>query len=214
MRLESIERIVEDRHLLNHPFYRRWQEGKVSLETLRSYARQYYAYESRLPHFLENALAHLEEGPARRAIEENLADEWGKPEPHPDLWVRFAEALGVRADEVRSAQPLPRTAELVDAYEDLSKRGADEALGALYAYESQFSAIAQAKAEGLRRFYGVTDARALEFFDLHSVLDEEHASAIRSGLTDGEVSRTAAARAADAWWGMLDQFEDMEVSTS
>lgn len=212
--MPTIEQIVEERHLLQHPFYKRWQEGRVSLEVLREYAKQYYAYESQLPRFLESAIAHVEEGPARSALEENLADESGQPEPHPELWLRFAEALGVSRDEVRTAEVLPGTSKLVDTYLSLTGRGADAALGALYAYEAQFSAIASTKAEGLRRFYGLTDSNALKFFDLHSVLDEHHAAALRSGLSDGETARAAASEAATAWWEMLDQFEEMASSST
>lgn len=207
----TIDRIIEERHLLKHPFYQRWQKGKVTPEVLREYTKQYYAYESQLPQFLTSALTHLDEGPARKAVEENLADESGQPEPHPALWIQFAEALGLTAEEVKQAEPLPRTANLVGTYQRLCDRGADEALGALYAYESQFSSIAQTKAEGLREFYGVTDEAALKFFDLHSTLDDDHAAALRTGLTENELARESVQLAVDAWWGMLDQFEAMSA---
>lgn len=209
--MATIDRIIEERHLLKHPFYERWQKGKVTPQVLREYAKQYYAYESRLPQFLTSALAHLEEGPVREAVEANLADESGRPEPHPALWIRFAEALGLSSQEVKRAEPLPRTVNLVSTYQLLCDRGTDEALGALYAYESQFSAIAKAKGDGLREFYGVTDDKALEFFDLHSALDDDHAAALRSGLTESELAREAVHLAVEAWWGMLDQFEGMSV---
>ncbi|HMC09202.1 MAG TPA: hypothetical protein VKL22_07770 [Actinomycetota bacterium] len=81
----AIDRMIEEQHLLMHPFYHRWQKGKVSLDALRSYAVQYYAYESALPLFLEKAMAHLPEGPALEALKENLNDEAGGPCPHPEL---------------------------------------------------------------------------------------------------------------------------------
>lgn len=205
----TVERIIQQRHLLNHPFYQRWQKGKVSVEVLREYAKQYYAYESAFPSFLEAALGHLPEGPAKQAIAENLADESGWPEPHPDLWLRFAEALGLSVEEVRAAEPLPRTTNLVQTYTSLCEHGADEALGAIYAYEAQFSAVAKIKAEGLREFYGIADQGALKFFELHASIDDHHAASIRSGMADSELAREAAVLALDAWWGMLDQFEAM-----
>jgi pyrroloquinoline quinone (PQQ) biosynthesis protein C len=57
----------------------------------------------------------------------------------------------------------------------------------------------------------VTSPAALEFFDLHSTLDHEHAAGIRTGLVDSEQARESAALALDAWWGMLDTFEAMLV---
>jgi pyrroloquinoline-quinone synthase len=205
--------MIEEQHLLLHPFYQHFQKGKVSMEVLRSYAVQYYAYESALPSFLESAMALLPDGPARAALADNLADEAGGPVPHPELWLRFAEALGLSRAEIHGADLLPRTANLVHTYESLCARGPDEALAALYAYEAQFPDVAAAKAESLKRFYGITSPEALEFFELHSTLDHEHAAGIRTGLTDSEVARESAALALDAWWGMLDSFEAMVVAS-
>jgi pyrroloquinoline-quinone synthase len=205
--LSAIDRIIEDRHLLRHPFYERWQKGKISQDVLREYAKQYYAYESKLPAFLTAALTHLEDGPAKEAVTANLADESGMPEPHPELWLRFADALGLSRDEVLSAELTPRTINLVETYASLCDRGPDEALSALYAYEAQFSAIAKAKGETLRMFYEMTDGDALKFFDVHAILDDEHAAALRSGLVDSELARESVHLAVEAWWGMLDQFE-------
>lgn len=211
--MSAIDRIIEDRHLLRHPFYERWQKGKVSLDVLREYAKQYYAYESKLPAFLGAALRHLEDGPAKEAVAANLADESGMPEPHPELWLRFTDALGLSRDDVTSADLTPRTINLVETYASLCERGADEALSALYAYEAQFSAIARSKGEGLRQHYDV-DAGALKFFDIHAELDDEHAAALRSGMVDSEISRESIHLAVEAWWCMLDQFEVLSLSAT
>ncbi|HEU5004281.1 MAG TPA: iron-containing redox enzyme family protein [Actinomycetota bacterium] len=205
----GIDRMIDEQHLLTHPFYQRWQKGKVSLDVLRSYAVQYYAYESALPSFLQKAMAHFPDGPVKASLADNLQDEAGGAHPHPELWLRFAESLGLRREDVEGAELMPRTANLVYTYESLCDRGAEEALAALYAYEAQFPAVAASKGEGLRRFYGITDPAALEFFDVHSTLDHEHAASLRSGLVESEQAREAAALALDAWWGMLDSFEAM-----
>jgi pyrroloquinoline-quinone synthase len=212
--LQEIDSIVEERHLLTHPFYRRWQQGKVPMEVLKEYAIQYYAYESAFPSFLADGIAHLEEGPARVALQENLSDETGNPAPHPELWLRFADALGIDREDVEGASLLPRTSNLVKTYGALCRRGPEEALGALYAYECQFSQIARTKADGLRRFYGITDEKALEFFDVHSEVDDGHAAAIRFAMANSERTIESAHLALDAWWGMLDQFEAMSHAPS
>jgi len=210
----GIATIVKERHLLGHPFYQRWQKGKVTLPVLQEYARQYYHYEKALPSFLEDALTHLDEGPAKDAITEVLHDESSNPLPHAELWLDFAEGLGVDKEDVIASTPSPRTSNLVETYRSLCRRGKDEALGALFAYESQFPDVAATKAEGLRAFYEVSDDKTLKFFDLHSTLDIEHAKAIRSGFADSEFSRESAHLALDAWWGMLDQFETMSSNAA
>jgi pyrroloquinoline-quinone synthase len=202
----GINAIIKERHLLTHPFYQKWQQGKVSLSTLQDYACQYYHYERALPGFLTSALEHLEEGDAKQAVAEVLSDECSKPKAHTELWLDFAEGLGVDPADVTGSTPSTETTNLVETYSSLTRHGADEALGALYAYESQVPGVALAKAEGLRSLYGITDPATLKFFDLHSTLDIVHAKALKSALRDSEFSRESIHLALDAWWGMLDQF--------
>lgn len=203
----GVNAIIKERHLLTHPFYVRWSQGKVSMEALQEYSRQYYHYEAALPSFLSAALEHVTEEPARSAVAEVLEDESFNPKPHAEMWLDFAAGLGVSQSEVQSCQPSVQTINLIETYRSLCSRGQEEAIGALYAYESQQPEVAEAKADGLVKFYDVNESSALSFFKLHSVLDIAHAKALRSALTDSELSRESAHLALDAWWGMLDQFQ-------
>ncbi|MEO6562234.1 MAG: pyrroloquinoline quinone biosynthesis protein PqqC, partial [Nitrosospira sp.] len=38
----QIKTIIDARHLLKHPFYVAWTEGRLSKEQLRHYAEQYF----------------------------------------------------------------------------------------------------------------------------------------------------------------------------
>lgn len=203
MRISSI---IRERHLLTHPFYTKWQKGKVPIESLREYARQYYHYEKALPDFLEAAIEHIPNPEAKEAVRRVLDDERTHPKPHVDLWLDFAEGLGLDRSDVEGSTPSPRTVNLVETYASLCAKGDEEGLGAIYAYESQVPEVAEAKADGLRRFYELNDPDVLKFFDLHTTLDIEHAKAIRAGFEDTERAREATHLALDAWWGMLDQF--------
>ena len=207
----GINTIIKERHLLTHPFYQRWQKGKVSMEVLREYAKQYYHYEKALPEFLDAALSHLDEGAAKVAVERVHEDETSHPKAHTELWLDFAAGLGLSVEEVQASEASPRTKNLVETYRSLCALGAEEALGAIYAYECQVPDVAKTKADGLREHYEVTDAKSLKFFDLHSTMDVEHAKAILSGFEDSETARESAHLALDGWWGMLDQFEQMSA---
>lgn len=203
----GIDSIVRERHLLGHPFYRRWQKGKVPHSVLQGYARQYYHYEKELPSFIGSAIEHIDDEATRQALEKVKSDEASNPRPHAEIWLDFAAELGLSAEEVRSTEPTPRTNNLVGTYRSLTAHGPHEAIAALYTYESQVPDIAEEKANGLRNFYGVTSAEGLEFFTLHTTLDIEHSRALKQGLVDSDLAREAAHLAMDAWWGMLDQFE-------
>ncbi|MFO7580395.1 MAG: pyrroloquinoline quinone biosynthesis protein PqqC, partial [Nitrosomonas halophila] len=38
---QQVNAIIQSRHLLQHPFYIAWTEGKLTKEQLRHYAEQY-----------------------------------------------------------------------------------------------------------------------------------------------------------------------------
>lgn len=204
-----LDAAVAPRHLLGHPFYRAWAEGRLTLEDLSCYAAQYWRQVEAFPGYLQALAGRLEAGSAARAIvEANLADE--RDDDHPGLWLGFARAVGAGEAEVRAAVPEPETAACVAAFSDAAARRSPAfALGMIYGYESQTPAVAATKIEGLRSHYGVTEG--LDYFALHGELDVEHAAGLARALAEvvrGEDDLAAAeagARAgADAVWGLLD----------
>src|SRR5215469_5744678 len=70
-------------------------------------------------------------------------DEERSGENHPELWLSFAEALGVARETVAGSEPLPATQALVDTFVDLTKcQPLVAGLAARYVYESQVPAVA------------------------------------------------------------------------
>ncbi|MCI4325036.1 MAG: CADD family putative folate metabolism protein [Thermoplasmata archaeon] len=214
--IRGIDRRIARRHLLKHPFYQAWSMGKVELPTLQAYAGQYFQFEQNFPRFVAAAYSRVTNVAGRRSLLDNLVDEEGRDPTHPELWLRFADALGVPRSEVIGAKANPATRRLLATYERYAVRGtAGSGLGALYAYESIFPAVAAEKARGLAKFYGIAAERALEFFRVHESADVEHSGAERA-LLQAELSKGgASARAVeeavqatmDAWWGFLDAFD-------
>jgi len=214
--LDRIDALIEERHLLRHPFYTKWVAGTLPNEALQEYARQYYAFESAFPRFLSGIHARTESADARQALLDNLWDEEHGETNHPELWLRFAEGLGVGRDEVRSAERNDATQGLVDTYFRASQEAPVAAgVAALYAYEAQVPQVAQAKIDGLRERYGITDDRTLGFFETHASLDVEHSKAERQlvrEMGDGHEDEvlSATARALDAWWAFLDAVDPQD----
>ena len=95
---------LADRQLLDHPFYRRWEAGQVSMAELAAYAAQYRYFERYLPRFLSQLTHALPEGPARDLVAANLADEQGDPIPHAELFEQFAGAVAA-GDDAPSPRP-------------------------------------------------------------------------------------------------------------
>jgi pyrroloquinoline-quinone synthase len=214
--MADIERAIAGKHLLTHPFYEAWTDGTLPREALLEYARQYYAFEVRLPRFLTALHARSEDLATRTALLSNAWDEEHGAENHAELWLRFAESLGLSRDEVTHATPRPTTKALVDTYRDAAERAPVSAgVAALYAYESQLPAVAKAKIEGLEAHYGFDDAgkrRGARFFDVHEAIDTGHAAAERAiveramATDEGRAALGGAEKALDAWWNFLSAF--------
>ena len=214
---QTIDAAVAERSMLSHPFYQAWSEGKLTLETLRGYARQYFHHVEAFPRAVSAVHSACPNREGRRWLAENLAEEEGLGEgkdDHASLWVMFAEGLGESAEAIaEEAHDLePETQGLIDAFRRLSARSYASGLGALYAYESQFPAVAKAKIEGLEQFYGVTDEKTLRFFKVHEAADVEHSEVCRrllDALPEGERAEAEAAGAelAQALWSFLSGVE-------
>jgi len=212
--IAPIDRLLRERHLLRHPFYLAWSRGELSRATLKEYAGQYYHFESNFPRYVAAAYAKLTDPRQRRVLLGNLTDEEGRDPTHPELWLDFAQALGLSRHAAASATALAPTRALLRAYEQLTDAGSASALAALYAYESIFPAIAAEKSRGIRAFYDLDAPAAHEFFRVHTGADVEHSAAERRILRSEIAGRPEAARAAlssagraiGAWWRFLDGF--------
>jgi pyrroloquinoline-quinone synthase len=207
--LESLDALIEHHHLLKHPFYQAWTEGKLSRESLQLYAEQYYQHVRAFPENLKQ-LAGRANGPLAGLVEENLAEELDPAGSHPVLWRQFAQSLGVSDEALDGARPLPGVAALLDAYDEVASQGTmTQAIASFYAYESQVPEIATQKISGLRRFYNITEPQALAYFGVHEEADVRHRAAWREWLasqTDADTFGVlcTAERSLKALWGALD----------
>jgi pyrroloquinoline-quinone synthase len=210
--IDELRALIEERSLLKHPFYQAWQAGELTLDHLQGYASQYYHHVLAFPQYVSAAHAICPDQGERQELLENLIEEERGEENHPELWLRFGEAVGAGRDGVAAAEPLPETTRLVELFRDVTmRRSFPEACAALYVYESQVPDVARTKIDGLKRFYGVDDERGLRFFEVHIGADEIHAE-VGAGMvrrhTVDEASRAAviatATECRDALWGFLD----------
>ncbi len=207
--LEMLDSLIEQHHLLKHPFYRAWTEGSLPKESLQVYAAQYYQHVRAFPENLKQ-LSARSTGKLTQLIDENVAEELNPTAPHPVLWRQFAESLDVSEDSLDNARPFPGIAALLDTYEEVVSQGSmAQAVACFYAYEAQVPEIATQKINGLRRFYGITEPRALEYFAVHEEADVRHRAAWRNWLANEKDADSfgvlcAAERSLKALWGALD----------
>jgi len=210
-----IDSKVAERAMLKHPFYQAWTEGRLPIETLRAYARQYFHHVEAFPRAVSAVHSACPDREGRRMLAENLAEEEGieaGKQDHASLWLMFACGLGESEDEVRGQDLNSETTALIDTFSRLSRQSYAAGLGALYAYESQFPGVATAKIEGLIDRYGISDEETLRFFRVHESADVEHGAVCRDLLDRLSVVETAEAVAAGeelagALWNFLSGVE-------
>lgn len=218
----NLREAVMEYSMLKHPFYVAWTEGKLSQEVLAEYARQYYAHVRAFPTYVSAVHSRCEDLVIRQQLLENLIEEERGAENHPELWLRFAEALGVTRDDVLAAELLPSTRASVRDLRSLTQReDYREGLAALLAYESQIPQVSKTKREGLKSFYGIEDERAVSFFRVHETVDLLHQDVEMRILEEGcrsEADQTraiaAARNAAKALWNFLDGVSAAYLATA
>ena len=177
--VDRIHTLVAARRLLDHPFYAAWSRGELTREALQKYAEQYYHWVYAFPTWLSAVHANATDFSMRQELLANLMDEEQGPENHPELWLRFCDALGLDREGVRSAELLPETQDAIAAMRRVCRdEPAVAGVAALYAYESQQPEVMKVKRDGLRDLYGVTAGH--DYFDVHERLDVEHGDAERA----------------------------------
>ncbi|MDB9313176.1 CADD family putative folate metabolism protein [Spirulina sp. CS-785/01] len=182
--LTQIDAMIDQHHLLKHPFYQLWNEGKLTLPMLQEYAQEYYLQVHNFPTYVSATHAACDNLKIRQMLLENLMEEeWGSSN-HPELWLRFAEGLGVDREAVLNRETLEETKESVETLKTLA-RDENPAVGlaALYAYESQIPEVSTTKIEGLKEYYNIDAEEALAFFTVHEKADEIHSQQTREALT-------------------------------
>jgi pyrroloquinoline-quinone synthase len=209
--LNQLDQLIKSRSILGHPFYVAWQCGELTPEQLGVYAQVYYLHVAAFTGYLQAAIDSSQDEAVRAELTSNLEDELHNPKAHSELWLDFAQGLGLSRDRVLSASPHPAAEAMVSTFKSLASTDSGAALAALYAYESQQPEVSKEKASGLHQFYGIDDPQALAYFEVHAEADLEHRRGERAALlrclengTAPEQVLDSAAQALDAYWGLLD----------
>ena len=212
--IKRLEERIEGKSLLLHPYYQAWQAGELTIEDLQIYAEQYYFFEANFPRYLSAIHSKCEDREVRQSILDNLWDEEHGDYNHRAMWLDFCAGLGLDKSKVEYSEIMPSTQNLLDIYSNTCDKGTfQEGLAVMYAYEAQVPEIALDKMNGLKEFYGLDNPSSLKFFEVHSILDEDHsdkeAEAIANTSDDcGSEVEMALQSALEAWWGFLDGMEE------
>lgn len=209
-----LAKIVLQKSLLQHPFYQLWLQGKLPPDVLQQYAGQYFQLVAHLPRFVSTLHSQCHDEGTRKILLQNLQEEelglGNGNVAHTQLWLDFAEEIGLSREETVQAALLPATEKVLATIYEACQRSLGQGAAALYAYESQIPEIAKEKKAVLQTKYNITSAKALRFFEVHETADLKHgavwhALALKSAVASNE---KAAERTATALWNMFDAMYD------
>jgi pyrroloquinoline-quinone synthase len=174
--IKRIDEMIEERSLLKHPFYQMWSDGKLSLNSLTGYSKEYFQLVKSVPSFMSPLIEH-----APDSMKSELISNQEEEAQHIKPWMRFAQALGVEEKELDNYSGLPKTKQAVSQLSSLMN-SFEEGACAMYAFEKEIPKISQTKLEGLAKFYGISSEEATEYFKLHTEADIRHAASWKKAL--------------------------------
>lgn len=188
--IKKIDDMIEERSLLKHPFYEMWSDGKLKLESLAGYSKEYFQLVKAVPSFMSPI---IEQAPD--SVVDELVSNQEEESSHIQPWIKFATALGVSEDELEKYEGRKKTKQAVSSLASLMNSYESGAC-AMYAFEKELPKISQIKLDGLAEFYGISNEDATEYFKLHTEADIRHAASWRNILekttADPEILREAA----------------------
>jgi pyrroloquinoline-quinone synthase len=168
--IERIDYEIEKRSLLKHVFYQMWSEGKLTINHLQGYSKEYFQLVKVVPKFVENIFNVIADPSLKRTVGQNLKEE----SEHIEPWIMFSTAIGVQRNDLASYKGDNETNMAVSTLSQLTERSLEEAVAAMYAYEKELPKISRSKIDGLKKFYGVQSKEATKYLEIHEEVDVRH----------------------------------------
>src|SRR5215467_7366924 len=172
---DLVTRIEARRTFGRHPLWLDLADGKLRREQLKVFAVQFFLQVREFPRAVSAMHANCPFPEERMALAESIYEEEtgrisGCNQPHPEIFIRFGEAVGLSRAEMIDGRPLPATRSLIDWFELSTKqRSFIEAAAAItLAAEGQVPGAFGPMARRLQENYGLSRG-AVEFWDLHEV---------------------------------------------
>jgi pyrroloquinoline-quinone synthase len=219
--VDDLKRSIEARRTFGrHPLWLRIQDGHLPPAGLRTFAVQFFLQVREFPRAVSALHARCPYADERIKLAESLYEEEtgrisGCNLPHPELFIRFGEAVGATRGQMVDGEPLPATAALIDWFElSTTQRSFIEGAAATnLAAEGQVPGAFGPFARALESHYGLTHEQ-VAFWDVHEDADREHSDIgnhiVVRFATAAEWQtkvRRAVERSLDAWWQFFDGIE-------
>ena len=203
-----------------HPLWVRIAEGRVPRVALAPFAVQFFLQVREFPRAVSALHSRCPDAAERIELAESLYEEEtgrlsGCNLPHPELFIRFGEGVGVSRVAMVEGAPLVATTALIDWFEHSTRERPfiEGAAATNLAAEGQVPDAFGGFARALERYYGCTPEQ-VAFWDVHEHADREHSAigdhvVVRLATTPALQAdvRRAVTRSLELWWQFFDGIE-------
>ena len=183
--IAHLKETLRSRHPRPHPVRQLLLSGGLTKEQLQGWAKNQFHEFRNIHRFFGVRYQKCPIPELRRALLENMVEEegedlfGGKYPSHRELWVRFAEGLGIDRDDILNYEPLPGIRAALEMYVSLVERSHwAVAIGTGLVFEGGGPKRMKEEREALEKYYPWVPSEALEFFRAHEYHDEGHGNMV------------------------------------
>jgi pyrroloquinoline-quinone synthase len=187
--IKTIDNEISKRSLLNHRFYTLWREGKLTLNHLRGYSKEYFQLVKTVPEFVHNIYINLENHGSMHHYLKSIKETQIEESDHIKPWIKFALSLGIEKRELVEYDGKNEVNMAIENLKKLSRSSLLEGASTMYSFEKELPQISKTKIEGLQKFYDISKNDAIKYFKIHEIVDIEHAELWKKIILDSEINK-------------------------
>jgi len=179
--IADLQQTLQQRHPRPHPIRQLLLSGRLTKEQLQWWARNQF-HEFRNIHRFFGIRYHKCPIPElRRMLLENMVEEegedlfGGKYPSHRELWLQFANGIGIVSDDILNYEPLPGIRAALEMYVSLVQQSHwAVAIGTGLVFEGGGPKRMKEEREAIEKYYPWIPLNCLDFFRAHEYHDEGH----------------------------------------
>ncbi len=187
--IKIIDDQISKRSLLNHRFYILWREGKLTINHLRSYSKEYFQLVKAVPELVDNIHENLENYDPRNQYVKAVKNTQYEEYQHIEPWIKFAQSLGIEKQELLEYEGNNEVNLAIENLKESCLSSIVEGASTMYSFEKELPQISKAKIEGLKKFYNIFSDEDITYFKIHQTADIEHARLWKTLLLDYNLVR-------------------------
>jgi pyrroloquinoline-quinone synthase len=183
--IADLQRVLQQRHPKPHPIRQLLLSGRLTKEQLQGWAQNQFHEFRNIHRFFGIRYQKCPIPELRRMLLENMVEEegedlfGGKYPSHQELWLRFAEGIGIQRDDLLNYEPLPGIRAALEMYVSLVQQSHwAVAIGTGLVFEGGGPKRMGEERQALERHYSWIPPAALDFFRAHEYHDEGHGSMV------------------------------------